>query len=159
VIELRPLSLKETNTRVSEWHRHHKPVRGHKFAVGAFVGGEIAGVAIVGRPSARALDDGLTFELTRLATPENAVPHVASKLIAACWRAARAMGVRKMVSYTRADEPGTCYRAAGWEPVAKVNGREWPGEATDQKRARLFLPGFRKQATEVVDRIRWERSG
>jgi hypothetical protein len=137
---------------VRDWHRHHKPVVGHMFSIGAYVDAKIAGVAIVGRPVAPALQDGATLELTRLATPPEAIKHVASKLIAACWRAARAMGVVRMVSYTRADELGTCYRAAGWEPVANVEGRPWTG---GNKRGR-WLPGLYEPSTEIIDRIRWE---
>lgn len=152
MINLRPLSLKEANDKVCEWHRHHKPVVGHRFSIGATVDGEIVGVAIVGRPVSPKLDDGYTFELTRLATPPDAVPHVASKLIAACWRAARAMGVKRMVSYTRADEDGTCYRAAGWEATAKTTGRPW----TMGNKSLRWLPGLYVPTTEIIDRTRWE---
>jgi len=62
------------------------------------------------------------------------------------------MGVRRMVSYTRADEHGTCYRAAGWKPVATVDGRGW---TTGNKAAR-WLPGLYEPTTEIVDRMRWE---
>src|SRR6266581_142807 len=152
MITLRPLERDEANARIVAWHRHHKPVQCHKFAVGAFVNSELVGVAIVGRPSAPALQDGITFELTRLATPANAVPHVASKLIAACWRSANAIGVTRMVSYTRADEKGTCYLAAGWKPVKNVRAEEW----THGNKLTRWLPGLYTPSTEVVDRIRWE---
>jgi hypothetical protein len=35
-LTMRPLRLAEANAVVSEWHRHHKPVRQCIFAVGAF---------------------------------------------------------------------------------------------------------------------------
>jgi hypothetical protein len=151
-IILRPLTLAAANAQVTAWHRHHHRDTGHLFSVGAFVDGKIVGVAMVGRPKAPALQDGVTYELTRLATPPNAIPHVASKLIAACWRAARAIGVRRMVSYTRIDEEGTCYRAAGWTPVAAVKGRPWDsGNKADR-----WLPGLYEPTTEIIDRVRWE---
>jgi hypothetical protein len=62
------------------------------------------------------LDDGLTAEVTRLCT--TGYPNTCSLLLGAAWRAARAMGYRRMVSYTRADEPSTSLRAAGWQRVA-----------------------------------------
>lgn len=152
MISLRPLTRDQANAAVRSWHRHHKPVRSHRFAIGAEVDGVLAGVVIVGSPVARGLDDGFTCEVTRLATPEGAVPHVASRLLGAARRAALAMGFRRLVSYTRSDEPGTCYRAAGWRPVAKVDGREWSGSNKPGR----WLPGIYEPTTEIVDRVRWE---
>jgi hypothetical protein len=57
-----PLGLDEANAFVAHWHRHHKPVVGHKFSIGASRDGEICGVVIVGRPVSRRLDDGLTLD-------------------------------------------------------------------------------------------------
>lgn len=53
MLELVPISLKEANAYVERYHRHHKPVVGHKFSIAAAVDGEIVGVAIVGRPVSR----------------------------------------------------------------------------------------------------------
>jgi len=64
----RPISLAAANVFVAQHHRHHKPVRGHKFSIAAHLEGELVGVAIVGRPVSRVRDDGLTLELTRLCT-------------------------------------------------------------------------------------------
>nr|WP_216624795.1 XF1762 family protein [Paenibacillus foliorum] len=41
--------------------------------------------------------------------------NAASKLYAAAWHAARAMGYRRLVTYTLIEEPGTSLRAAGWK--------------------------------------------
>ena len=62
MLELIPMSLAAANGFVAEHHRHHKPVRGHKFSLGCMVDGRLVGVAIVGRPVSRYLDDGLTLE-------------------------------------------------------------------------------------------------
>lgn len=149
-IELRPVSLREANRLVERWHRHHKPVGIARWAIGAFMAGEPVGAVIVGNPKALSLQDGVTWEVVRLVT--NGVPHAASRLLGAAWRAARAMGVRTIVSYTRSDEPGTCYRAAGWRPVAAVEGRGW----TTGNKADRWLPGLYVPTTEIVDRVRWE---
>lgn len=61
MLEIVPISLAEANQYVSEHHRHHKPVVGHKFSVGCTDGEKIVGVAIVGRPVSRYLDDGWTY--------------------------------------------------------------------------------------------------
>lgn len=68
MIELCPMTLKEANAYVEQYHRHHGPVVGHKFSIGLSDGEKIVGVAIVGRPVARHLDDGWTLEVNRLCT-------------------------------------------------------------------------------------------
>lgn len=68
MLELVPITLKEANAFVERYHRHHRPVVGHKFSIAASDGEKIVGVAIVGRPVARYLDNGLTLEVNRLCT-------------------------------------------------------------------------------------------
>ena len=55
------LSLKEANSYVAENHRHHGPVIRDKFRVGCAENGKLVGVANVGRPLSRYLDDGKTL--------------------------------------------------------------------------------------------------
>lgn len=62
------IELGEANAFVEEHHRHHKPVVGHLFSIGATQADRIVGVVIVGRPVARMRDDGATAEVTRLCT-------------------------------------------------------------------------------------------
>jgi hypothetical protein len=62
------LDLVEANAFVRQHHRHHGPVHGHLFSLAAAFDGKIVGVAIIGRPVARHRDDGVTAEVTRLAT-------------------------------------------------------------------------------------------
>lgn len=119
-----PLPLNEANAFVRQHHRHHSPVVGHKFSIGvADPAGMVRGVAIVGRPVARSRDDGLTLEVTRLAT--DGCPNACSALYAAAWRAAKALGYQRLGTYTLASEPGTSLRAAGWRIVHEVPGRSW----------------------------------
>jgi hypothetical protein len=44
-------------------------------------------------------------------------------LYGAVWRAAKAMGYRRCITYTQADEPGTSLRAAGWRRVKELAPR------------------------------------
>lgn len=90
MLEICPVSLAEANAFVAEHHRHHKPVVGHKFSIGCTDGEKIVGVAIVGRPVSRYLDDGWTLEVNRCCT--DGTRNACSILYAAAWRAARAMG-------------------------------------------------------------------
>ena len=68
MLTLKPVSLADANAFVALHHRHHKPVRGHKYSLGCFKDGQLVGVAITGRPVSRYLDDGLTLEVNRLCT-------------------------------------------------------------------------------------------
>ena len=118
-----PCELDEANAFVRRHHRHHPPVIGHKFSIGCAVAGEVVGVAIVGRPMSRVLDDGLTLEVTRLAS--DGTKNVCSFLYGACRRASFALGFQRLVTYTLASEPGTSLVAAGWRVVGEVEGRSW----------------------------------
>lgn len=86
-LDICPISLKEANAFVEQHHRHHGPTVGHKFSIGLSDGEKIVGVAIVGRPVSRYLDDGWTLEVNRLCT--DGARNACSMLYAAAWRAAR----------------------------------------------------------------------
>lgn len=79
------------------------------------------GVVTVGRPVARHVDDGWTLEVTRYCT--DSTPHVASKLYAAAWRATRALGFRRLITYTLASETGTSLKASGWRIIGQTAAR------------------------------------
>ena len=111
MIELCPMTLKEANAYVEQHHRHHGPVVGHKFSIGLSDGEKIVGVAIVGRPVARHLDDGWTLEVNRLCT--DGTRNACSMLYSAAWRAARAMGYKRLVTYILDTENGASLRASG----------------------------------------------
>ncbi len=131
-LELRPISLKEANAFVERFHRHHGPVVGHKFSIACVDGaGIIRGVAIVGRPVSRYLDDGLTLEVNRLCT--DGVRNGCSLLYAASWRAAQALGYKHMVTYILDTENGASLRAAGWDYDGIAGGKNWTGERYRQQ--------------------------
>jgi hypothetical protein len=144
MLKLVPMSLARAKEYVTEVHRHNSPPLGYKFAIGVESDGNLVGVAIAGRPVARMLDDGLTLEVTRVAT--DGTDHVCSMLYGACWRAAKALGYLQVVTYTRADEPGTSLRAAGWVKVAEMGPRT--GWDTPSRRRS-------PNGTEGVGRVRW----
>ncbi|PZX32039.1 hypothetical protein C7416_102199 [Cupriavidus phytorum] len=119
-----PIAFADANAFVRRFHRHHKAVTGHKFSVAVADGvGDVRGVAVIGRPVARALDDGLTLEVNRCCT--DGAFNACSMLYAAAWRAARAMGYRKLITYTLPPEGGASLRAAGWRVVAETKGGSW----------------------------------
>ena len=125
-LALTPISLREANAFVERNHRHHKGVTGHKFSIGCTRDGELVGVAIMGRPVSRYLDDGLTLEVTRLCTTGE--KNACSMLYGAAARAARAMGYQKIITYTLDTEPGTSLRAAGWQCAGPAGGERWTGK-------------------------------
>jgi len=123
-LEITPVTLGESYALVNRIHRHHKAPQGGLFAIAVSCEGEVVGVAIVGRPISRRLDDSWTVEVTRVAV-EVGNPNACSMLYGACWRAARAMGYRKVITYTLSTERGTSVRAAGWKCVGSTPGRSW----------------------------------
>lgn len=121
-LRLVPVGFSDACAFVAAWHRHHVPPIGHKFSIGVADGdGLLRGVAMVGRPVARHYDDGLTLEVNRTATDGTA--NANSMLYGAAWRAAKALGYSRLITYTQAGESGASLRAAGWSVVAELNER------------------------------------
>lgn len=126
MLEIVPMTLKEANAFVEQNHRHHRKVAGHKFSIGCSDGEKIVGVVIVGRPVSRYLDNGWTLEVNRLCTDGSR--NACSMLYAAAWRATRAMGYKKLITYVLDTEPGTSLKAAGWRCVGEAGGLKWTGK-------------------------------
>lgn len=122
-LAITPVSLTEANAFVEKYHRHHAPVVGHKFSIAAADGDTIHGVAIVGRPVARGNDDGWTLEVNRCCT--DGARNACSMLYGAAWRAAKAMGYRRLITYTLPDEGGASLRATGWTLIGHRGGGNW----------------------------------
>ncbi|MCG8971809.1 XF1762 family protein [Streptomyces sp. CL12-4] len=121
-LHLVPVRQKDAKAFVAQWHRHHKPPPGAVFTVGAAdQEGVLRAVAIVGRPVARHFDDGQTLEVTRTAT--DGVRNANSLLYGAAWRAAKALGYTRLITYTQEGESGASLRGAGWTVVAQRRPR------------------------------------
>lgn len=125
-LEVVPITLKEANQFVRDHHRYHGPVTGHKFSIAASDGERIVGVVVVSRPVSRHLDDGWTLEVTRLCT--DGTRNACSMLYAAAWRAVRAMGYKRLITYILESENGASLRAAGWRCVGQAGGLRWTGK-------------------------------
>jgi hypothetical protein len=116
-----PCSMSDAKIIVRRWHRHHPPPCSGLFALGVVdEAGTLRGVAIVGRPVARMSDDGWTCEVTRVAT--DGCFNACSALYGAAWKAARALGWRRMITYTLPSEGGSSLRGAGWRNVGEAGG-------------------------------------
>lgn len=142
-----PVSFADACAFVAEHHRHHAPPIGHKFSAGVAVDRMLVGVVIVGRPVARHFDNGQTLEVTRVATDGTA--HACSMLYATAWRAAKALGYRRLITYTQAGESGSSLRAAGWRVIAERPPT--PGWNVPSRPREL-------RGTENVQRYLWEAS-
>lgn len=123
MLNLQPITFREACAFIERHHRHHAPPQGFIFGLAVNDGEKVVGVATVGRPVARRLQDGYTAEVTRLCTTGE--KNAASMLYAAAWRAARAMGYRRLITYTLASETGVSIKAAGWREVGKAGGGDW----------------------------------
>ena len=122
-LEVVPVTRAEAHAFIDAHHRHHRPGVGDLFCLGASNGEKIVGVAVVGRPVARMAQDGRTAEVTRLAT--DGTRNACSLLYGASWRAARALGYRKLITYTLAEEGGASLRASGWKCLGEAGGGSW----------------------------------
>jgi hypothetical protein len=111
-LRIEPTSLRHANGFVARYHRHHPPARGCIFCLSVVEGDRVRGVAIVGRPVGRMLQDGLTCEVTRLCT--DGTPNVPSMLYGRVARIARLLGYLQIRTYTLPEEGGASLRAAGW---------------------------------------------
>lgn len=125
-LELVPIDLQDARAFISQHHRHHSPPRGCILVAGAADAGRVVAVVVVGRPVARQLQDGYTAEVTRLAS--DGTRNACSLLYAAAWRACRALGYRRLVTYTLAEEGGASLRAAGWRCLGEAGGGSWSRE-------------------------------
>ena len=122
-IDIIPIFQKEAFEFISRYHRHHKKPVGSIFQLACSDGESVRGVAVVGRPSARMLQDGFTAEVTRLCT--DGAPNACSMLYSACWRVAKSLGYRKLITYILDTEPGTSLKASGWKLIGERGGGSW----------------------------------
>lgn len=160
-LTLVPISIREASQFVAHHHRHHRPPRGALFALGADVDGTLVGVALVGRPVGRGMQDGRTVEVIRLAvdtsqcrcasadTPHDQhcpVRNACSFLYGRARRAAAALGYQRVITYTRQDESGASPRGAGYEQTALLPARSYEGQVS--------RPRFDRSTPAT--RVRWE---
>jgi hypothetical protein len=147
-----PITLRRAQAFIALHHRHHGPPRGAKFALGVCdEEGQLRGVITVGRPVARAYDDGLTAEVNRSAT--DGCPNANSALYGAAWRVCAAMGYRRLITYTHTDESGASLRAVGWRNVRTLPARKGWAESSVALRALRDPIG-----SGGVERTLWEQT-
>lgn len=141
-----PMSVSAAKQYVARWHRHSEMPHSALFALGCATGSgfDVCGVALVGRPKARMLDNGTTCEVVRVAT--DGTRNACSFLYGACKRAAQALGYRRCITYTLERESGASLRAVGAVAEATVRGRSW----NTPSRRRTD-----KTAAQTENKVRW----
>lgn len=149
-LALVPMFQEEAGEFVRNFHRHNKPPRRVIFCIGASDGAQLVGVSMIGRPVARALDDGSTLEVRRLCVIDGAPKGTCSFLYARSWRAAAALGWSKLITYTLQSEGGASLRGAGWNQVAILGARDAGGWQT--------RPGREWQEVVGQAKFRWEQT-
>lgn len=151
---VRPCELRDAGEFVRKYHRHHKrPPQGHRFSLKAVENGAVIGVAIVGRPVGRGQQDGETVEITRLCT--DGTPNAVSFLVGAVKRAARALGFKRLISYTLVEENGASWKASGMAQTGTTEGGPWSGTYGEPD---LFYPGGKPRGNDrpTGPKRRWE---
>jgi hypothetical protein len=144
-LKVKHIELKDANAFVEQYHRHHKPVVGHRFSISCVIDEKVCGVAIVGRPVARLVDASTTLEVTRLVTDGTA--NACSFLYGAAARAGKELGYSKIQTYILESETGVTLKASGWTMVCVTQGGGW--KHTDGKPRRIDQP--------LEKKVRWEK--
>lgn len=153
MLELVPITLREANDFVENFHRHNGRTarNGGKFAIGCGSDYGLVGVAIVGNPLSATFMDGYTAEVLRLCINPSQPKNACSMLYSACWRAWRAMGGRRLITYTLQTESGASLRGAGWRIVGETQAMK-PGSNWNKRDGivREWQPIYGQQ------KFRWE---
>ncbi|WP_240456743.1 XF1762 family protein [Virgibacillus halodenitrificans] len=123
-LETRPISFRKASEFVKDFHRHHIPPQGNKFSIALYDGETVIGVIISGRPVSRYKDDGLTLEVTRCCV-KHPYKNGISILYSAVCRVAEAMGYKRVITYTLAEEPGVSMRASNFQLEKVSEGGSW----------------------------------
>jgi len=107
-----PMTRDQANAYIVAHHRHHGRVTGHRFIIGAELGGALVGVVVGGRPRARLVEQYRHVEVSRLCSA--GADNVCSFLYSRAARVAREMGFASVFTAILASETGGSLRAAGW---------------------------------------------
>ena len=144
-MEIIPINLKDANNFVDMFHRHNKHCRGCKFCLGLSHNNELVGVAIVGRPVSRNLDNGKTLEILRVCVKDTSPKGANSKLYARCRKIGQSMGYKKIITYTLKSESQSSLRAVS----ARIDGFVKPDSWNRKNRNRIEQPVYKQE------KIRW----
>ena len=159
MLTIRPISIRSANIFVEQYHRHHGPKTGCKFAIACYEGETLHGVAICSNPVARNADDGMTLEVARLCT--DGTYNACSILYSACARIAKEMGYRKIQTYILESETGTSLKASGWKCEGEAGRESWSGKWSSERQksrdAYQQTTLFEQKTPPAQKKTRWAR--
>jgi len=118
-----PIKQDEAKAFINQKHRHHKAPIGSIFQIAVAKDKQIVGVAMVGRPVSRHLDNGWTLEVNRLCT--DGTKNACSMLYSASWRVAKNLGYKKLITYILSEETGASLKASNWKCIGEAGGGSW----------------------------------
>lgn len=145
MLEVVPVTFSFAKEYVKVHHRHNPNIVGCKFAIGVKNGyGDIVGVAICVRPVSRHLDNGETLEINRVCT--DGTKNACSMLYGRCCQIAKAMGYKKVITYTLISENGVSVKASNFICDGEAGGTHWTGVRN------------RGQQIPKEKKIRWHRN-
>lgn len=158
MLTIKPIDLKSANAFVLTHHRHNGKVLVHRFSIACYDGERLCGVAIVGNPSARKLDNGECVEIKRVCT--DGTYNACSILYGACSRIAKEMGWKKIITYTLESENGASLRASGWRIEAQnVGGGDWSSPSRPRVVLEKTLFGDKVAPYPINQKkIRWSKT-
>ncbi len=149
-LQVKPVEFAIAKEFVAKYHKHNKAPVGWKYGASIWNGTNQIGVAMVGRPVARAIDSTKVVEVNRLCIRRNIPKPLAwnacSQLYGWAAREAQARGFEKIITYTLETEAGTALKAAGWIPEAKTKGGSWNTPSRG-----------RKDTAPTCRKVRWAR--
>lgn len=148
-----PTTLRKANDFLDGLHRHNGRTSrdGGKFAIACGDGTRVVGVAIVGNPVSATYMDGFTAEVLRVCVLDDAPLGSCSFLYGCCWRAWKAMGGLKLVTYTLTTESGASLRGAGWKIVGECKPHKRWTERSEHDHVER-----KDQAIYGQTKLRWE---
>ena len=154
-LELVPVTLTDAKKFVGKHHEHNEAPLSWKFGTGVSADGELVGIAMVGRPQGRGLDQYLSVEITRVCLSEKGTyRNAASMLYGAACRMAAAGGYRTAYTYTLEEEDAASVRAAGFTLDAELGEREtWASASRPRYDSNLFGETVRPTGAKR----RWKR--
>lgn len=153
MLRIEPISFHEANAYVFQNHRHNTTTAGNRFSLACYDDNRLCGVAICCRPVARKLDDGLTLEIARVCV--DGTRNACSKLYGACVRVAKAMGYRKVITYTLQSEDGASLKASNFACVCEnAGGLDWNVPSRSRGVQMTLFEDERRYPNEL--KKRWE---
>jgi hypothetical protein len=149
-LALKPVPAHSVRSFIARNHAHCGVPVTWRFHQAVYNGATLIGVAVVGNPVAPALMHRGIVEVNRLCVRRDLAAalrwNAASMLYGWCAREAELRGWQQIITYTRADEPGTSLTAAGWKREATIRGRGWH---SGRRR--------RSNRNSWIDKVRWSR--